>query len=163
LNWYILLGLDTDEIGFLLKIQKTGLPHQLEIEIPYSDPTEHDLTIANLTQVLSEIIPVFEPDFAVLRHIVKQPAIKRPIIQLPSGAPYAIRLECLTYFGKPYLDYVGSDRFEKLDEFVMIKKLYEGLLIQLQEPLFDLNDPVHRMREEQILDKLDLDEFRHDK
>jgi hypothetical protein len=45
----------------------------------------------------------------------------------------------------------------------MIKKLYEGLLIQLQEPLFDLNDPVHRMREEQILDKLDLDEFRHDK
>jgi hypothetical protein len=54
-------------------------------------------------------------------------------------------------------------RFEKLDEFVMIKKLYEGLLIQLQEPLFDLNDPVHRMREEQILDKLDLDEFRHDK
>jgi len=82
--------------------------------------------------------------------------------KLPQGFTCNVRLGWISFFGKEYVNYIGRDRFNRLETCFEKLDVNDGILIVLQEEPFQYANEKHRVREAQAIAELGLEDFLDD-
>jgi hypothetical protein len=130
----------------------------LMLEIYHEDNPRWEEQLGYLRQMLLELIPVFQVDFAQCYDEHPDRHKKHPI---SVNRNYAILpfIGWMAYYGQSWLEAMGHERFEKLSVYHEKQEINGGYFISLQEDVMDWEQESHRLREEQAIAELGLERF----
>lgn len=120
-----------------------------------------------LESLCLEIIPVFKPYYASAFNA------SRPTRETPSGRSmsykdkvgqraYPLEIRWITYFGIEMLEFLTVERFNNLRTYFKKHELDQGLLLILQEDIFQHTNEEHTRRQEQAEKELGFPELLND-
>lgn len=139
-------------------IDSPTLTSMIIFTLPKKDVQNWEWVLGHFRAMLIELIPVLQVQAAVL-YDTHPKRRKKPWLELtPSYRPQAY-VGWMFYHNKEVVEAIGRERFEQLSIYSEKLEINGGYFISLQEEIMDWEQESHRLREEQAITELGLEDF----
>ena len=127
--------------------------------------TSQRLSVKLIESLCSEIIPIFRPHYASAFDASRRPTRSTPsggsmfYEDEPSQRYYPLEVRWVTYFGLEMLEFLKVERFQNLKTYFKKYQLDQGVLLLLQEEVWQYTNEAHLRRQEQAEQELGFPEL----
>jgi hypothetical protein len=137
--------------------KETIFSDNLQLRFSQNILRDNSISFSVLKSLLEEIIPVFQVNHASLFDMGILKRENRPINFPKTRYPYGINW--ITYFGPEMIEYLGRERFARLQSIHDKYEINQGIMVILQEEPFMEGNAKHRARQEKAEAELGFPEL----